>query len=208
MTFAGFFGLEQRRDHPQGQVEGTASKVAYEIQRRSRGLIVPADAVQRAGQSDVVEIMSGGLRQGTFLSPAGDAAINEARVAPRAVVGPKAQSLGDAGPEAFDQGIGLFDKPQHQPRAFRVFEIHGHRTPGATQEIELARHADPQARGLDAVDGQHVSPQFGQQHAAHRTWSYAGQFDHFVTVKRSHGIGSLSVRATRLIGELSNLHIA
>ncbi len=70
----------------------------------------PAEVRERAGERDVVDVVAGGLRVRAVLTPARHPAVDELRVAGEARVGPDPESLGDAGPEALDERVGLLDE--------------------------------------------------------------------------------------------------
>ena len=58
--------------------------------------------------------MPGRLRQRPVLTPAGDAAVDEAGVAREAIVGAEPEPLGDARPEPLDQRVGALDEAPRQ----------------------------------------------------------------------------------------------
>ena len=87
-------------------------------------------ACERAGERDVVEIVTGGLRERTVLAPARHAPEHEPRIAREADVGTEAESLHHAGPEALDQRVGLLDEAQHHLDAGGTLEIHARRCAG------------------------------------------------------------------------------
>ena len=64
---------------------------------------VLAQAVQGAGDADVVEVVAGRLGQRPGLSPAGHPAVDQPRVAGPAVLGAEPETLGGAGAQALDQ---------------------------------------------------------------------------------------------------------
>jgi hypothetical protein len=70
----------------------------HQVERGDGHLAAPTDRHERAGERDVVDIVSGGLRERTVLPPAGDPPVDEARVARAADVGAKPEALHDAGP--------------------------------------------------------------------------------------------------------------
>ena len=80
LAHAGLLRLEQRAYHAEGQEHATAAEIADQVQRRHRRLTLPADAMQDAGQRDVVDVMAGALRQRTVLPESGHAAEHQLRV--------------------------------------------------------------------------------------------------------------------------------
>ncbi|QND97732.1 hypothetical protein SY91_05188 [Burkholderia cenocepacia] len=65
---------------------------------------------QQPGQRDVVQVVPGRGCQRSILAPAGHAPVDQLRIAARANVGPEAEPLHHAGPQALDQRIGLRDQ--------------------------------------------------------------------------------------------------
>ena len=92
---------------------------------------------ERAGERDVVDVVAGGLRHRTVLAPAGHAAVDELRVAGEARVGAEAEPLGDAGPEALDQRVGLLDEREHRLDAVGLLQVDADRAPAAVQDLEV-----------------------------------------------------------------------
>ncbi len=72
--------LEQRADHAEREQQTAATEIAHEIQRRRRRLAAPADRIERARERDVVDVVTGGLRERPRLPEAGHAAVDEPRV--------------------------------------------------------------------------------------------------------------------------------
>ena len=107
-------GLQQGANHPESEVHAAAAEVANEVERQNRGLALPADVVQGAGQRDVVDVVtsSGGVR--TLLAPAGHPAVDQSRVAGQTVLRPDPESLGHAGAEPLQHRVGSVHKRQHR----------------------------------------------------------------------------------------------
>ncbi len=91
--------------------------------------------MESSGQCDVVDVVSGRVRQRPVLAPAGDAAVDEARIARETVGGAEPQPLGDPGTEPFDQPVGLVDETQGQRFSVRGFEIDRDRPAPAQQQV-------------------------------------------------------------------------
>ena len=105
--------FEHRAHHPVGEVHAAAPEVAHQVEGRHRGLALPADAVQRAGQRDVVQIMAGGRGVGAVLAPPGHPAVDQARVAGETVFRSDPEPLGHAGPEPLQQPVGSLHERKH-----------------------------------------------------------------------------------------------
>src|SRR6516162_7462472 len=136
--------FEDAADHTKSEIERAPAKVADKVQRRGGWLPVPAKGVYGTGKCDVVQIVPGGLRERALLAPAGDAAINEARVAREAILGAEAQPFGDSGAEPFDQRVGVFDETQSKRLAVRMFEVDRQAFPATQQQVipQWPRHSE------------------------------------------------------------------
>ena len=132
--------------------------------------------VEIAGERDVVDVVACGARQGPVLAPAREPPIGQARVAPEAHLGPQAQPLHDARPEALDEAVRLFKQPQHHLGCSRLFQVNGDRALAAPGEVECRLRIERQRPAL-AVHQHHVGAEVGQQHAAERPGADAGKFD-------------------------------
>ena len=89
--------------------------------------------MESAGHGDIVDIMPGHQPQRPILPPAGNTAINQPWITGEAFIGPKAQSLHNSGPTAFDQAIGLFNKLQQCAAISLGFQIKCYVHPSAQQ---------------------------------------------------------------------------
>ena len=97
--------------------EPTAAEVADEVDRRHRWAAGGADVREHAGERDVVDVVADVVGERPFLTPAGHAAVDEARVAVERDVRADAEPFGDAGPEALDQHVrGLAERAARSPR--------------------------------------------------------------------------------------------
>ena len=135
----------------------------------------PADHAERAGDGDVVNVVPGGERERPVLAPAGHAAEDEAGVALRARLRAEAEPLGDAGPEALDQHVGLVGQPEQQVDRRRVLEVQADRAAPAAQRIERCLRL--RAASLSPVDSQDIGAEIGQDHAAEGRGRQAGDLD-------------------------------
>ena len=127
--------------------------------------------------------MAGGLRQRTFLAPAGHAAIDQARIARLHHVGPEPQSLHHARPKAFDQGVGIGQEVEHLRDRSLVLEIEFDDLAAAS------RHRFQVLPGADAIERHHLRAHVGQHHAGKGTGSDAGEFDDAKARQRAGGAG-------------------
>ncbi len=168
--------LPQRREHADEQEHRPAAEVADEVQRRHRPLAGPADRVQHAVERDVVDVVAGLLAARAVWPHPVIRRVDQPLVDLGAVLGAEAEALGDAGPEALDQHVGLGDQPQHQLAALVALEVRGHRPPVAQQVVAagLGRRSGPLAGPFDADD---VGAEVAEDHRGVRTGADAGQLD-------------------------------
>ena len=89
--------------------------------------------------------------------------------------GPEAQPLGDTGPIALDQHVGLGDQRQHLFTALVGLQVGRHRTPVAVHGLVAALRHSPGSAG--ALDAHHVGAEVGEDHRRVRSGADAGQFD-------------------------------
>ena len=96
---------------------------------------------ERAGERDVVDVVAGRVRERAVLAPAGHPPVDQPRVAGEALVGTEPEPLGDAGPEALDERVGLLDQPQHALDAVGVLQVDADRSgdPRSTSRVGFAR---------------------------------------------------------------------
>ena len=190
LALAGFLRLDDAREHAERQIERPAAEIADHAERDRRRLALAAHGVERAGQRDVVQVVARGIGERALLAPAGDAAVDEARIAREARVGPEPEALGDAGAKTFDQRVGALDELQHELDGFGPLQVELDRAAAAQQEVVFARPLQPEIGrrlSLDADDGR---AELGEQHRAHRARPDAGQLDDFGARQRSHDDGA------------------
>ena len=144
-------------------------------------------APRAPGDGDVVHVVAGHLGHGPVLAPARHAAVHEARVAGEARIGADAQALGDAGPEALDERVGLLDQRQHGLDALGVLQVDADRAAAAVHDVlrRVGRIATPHVAG--AVDAHDVGAHVGEHHRRERPRADAGDLDDSNSGERSHG---------------------
>ena len=134
---------------------------------------------QRAAQREIVEVVSRDLRERAVLPPAGHAAVDEPRIALRAVGGAEAKALHDAGPIALDQRVGRLDQRQRLLDRFRALEIERRRSvfPAAADSSESGRSGSPSGRLVRANDRDDLRAEVGEHAAGERTGPDALELD-------------------------------
>jgi len=112
------------------------------------------------------------------LSPACHPRVDELRVAGKAGLGTKAQSLHDAWPQRLNQGVGRRDEAQRRLDALRMLEIDCHGWSATAPNVGLwASELEAQTGRSGPVDADEIGAHVGKQRAAQWRWSYAGDLD-------------------------------
>ncbi len=138
-------------------------------------------AVQRAGERDVVDVVTGRQRERPRLAPARHAAENDLRIALEAHIGAEAQPLHHAGTKAFDHGVSLRDQLQRRLNRFRFLQIEHDGRTAAIGDFPFAGNAPALA-----IDADHFRAHVGQQHGRKRPRPDAREFDDFDALQRTH----------------------
>ena len=176
--------LQQCARHAEREEHAPATEIANHVQRRHGALAFAGEAVQRAGERDVVDVVPRGLRQRPVLAPARHAPEDETGVAREALVGTQAETLHHAGPEALDERVGLLDEPEHGGDPVGMLEVDGHRAPAAVQHV-ARRVTSTRSR---AVDPHHVGAHVGEHHGGEGARPDTRHLDHAEATQRSHGV--------------------
>ena len=95
----------ERSQDPHQQEHRPAAVVGHQVQRGIR-TIGRADGRQVSRNRQIVDVMSGGRRQGPRLSPAGHAPVDERRIAGETFLGSEAEAFGHSRTVTFDQNVG------------------------------------------------------------------------------------------------------
>ena len=169
LTAARTSAVDQCRHHAHGDERASARVVAEEVQRRHGRPVRIAHGMQGTAERDVVDVVTGPLGEWPALSPSGDVRIDQARVALLAHLRAEAEALGDTGPHAFQQHIGLFDELQRERQALWFFQIECDAALPAPARIGGLWHRNH--HGLGPVDDGHFAAEVGQQHGGVRTGS-------------------------------------
>ena len=166
--------FEQCGEDPRDEEHRAAAEVGDQVERRHRRAAGRADARQRPGDGQVVDVVPGAGREWPGLSPAGHPGVDERRVALRAGLWPDAKPLGDTRAERLDQDVRALDHAQHGLGARRGAEVNRERGTAPVQHLRSRRCEDLPAGALDA---RHVGTEVGQQHARELDRADAGEFD-------------------------------
>ena len=147
------------------------------------GLLALAPEVpERAAERDVVDVVAGHRRVGTVLTPSGHATEDEAGVALEADIGPEAEALDHAGPEALDETVGRLHQRQERLEPVGVLEVDADRAPAPVEDLLGRGRRVTAEHRLGAVDAQDLGAHVGQHHGAERSGADA---------RRSPGCGVL-----------------
>jgi len=153
-----FLASSSAASTPTTRVERAAAEIADQIERRHRPFL-RADRRERAGDGDIIDVMAGRLRQRAFLTPAGHAAIDEARVARLHHVRPQPKPLHHARAKAFDQRVGVGKQIEHLRDGSPVLEVEfDDLAPAPGHRFEILLRAD-------AVERHHLRAHVRQHHA-------------------------------------------
>ena len=142
--------------------------------------------MQGTGQGDVVDVVTGRVRQRPILPPARHASVDQLRVPRHAVIRAQAQALGHAGPEAFEQRIRRLRQPQHRLHALGLFQIHTDGAPVAGKNIPRGTCPRPHA-----IHADHLRAHIRKHHPAEGPRTDTGQFDDAISMKWSHALPPL-----------------
>src|SRR3546814_3037243 len=85
--------LEQRSDDTKGEKHRAPTKISDKIEGRNGSPPRLADCIERAGQSDIVYVVTGDMGEWPLLSPARHASVDQPRVAPQKHVDRKSTRL-------------------------------------------------------------------------------------------------------------------
>lgn len=158
------------RKDAEGEQHRAAAEIADQVERRRRRLAGSADRRQRAGQRDIVDVVSRRPGQRPGLAPAGDPAEYQRGIAFEDHLGPQAQPLHGAGPEALDQHIGMVEDVEAGCAVFIPANVERQRRAAAIDD-----RVGP-AIAARAVYADHLRAQIGQQHRAMRSGADADEF--------------------------------
>ncbi|ONH31737.1 hypothetical protein BL253_08765 [Pseudofrankia asymbiotica] len=175
--------LPQCGEDADEQEKRSATVVTDQVQRRHRAVAARADRVQDASQAEVVDVVSGGLRQGAVLPPTGDPPIDQARVQAQAVVRAQAEPFGHSRAEPLDEHVRLGHQAQHASAAVRRLQVGVQDAPPSKSGVTGCDPARPgRARALDA---DHVGAEVGQDHRGVRSGPDTRQLHHAQAAERS-----------------------
>ena len=137
-------------------------------------------------------------RERTVLAPAGHACVHQPRIAFATRVGADAEPFRDAGPESFEQHVGLLAQLQHDLGAAFVLQVD---TDAAAAPVDhrIGRHESRNVRtGCHvggAVESQHLRAHVGKQHPRELHGPDIGQLDDANACEGpGRGHGSLNTR--------------
>ena len=114
--------MDERRQNPHQQEHRPSAVVGDQVQRGIR-TVGRSDGRKVPGNRQIVDVVPGGRRQRSRLSPAGHAAVDEGRVASETFLGSQAEAFGHSGPVTFDQDVGGGCEAENHLDSRRLFEI-------------------------------------------------------------------------------------
>ena len=184
LALAGASALEKRGDDAEGEQHAAAAEIADQVERRRRAPALFADRVQGGGQRDVVDVVTGRMREGSGLPPAGHAPVDERGIALEADVRTEAQAFHDARAKALDQHVVALHQPENRFHAVGILQVHRDALAAPRQHVGPGRL--PAGR-TGPVDAHHLGAHIRQHHAAERSGPDALQFDDSKPREWSHG---------------------
>jgi hypothetical protein len=166
LTIAGLPRLEHAGEDANRHEHPAASIIADQVERRCRLATSASDRLQHASGGDVVDVVTGGSRIWTVLTPASAARVHETWIYSQARLWSDTESFGYSRSKSFDQGIGRLDQPKYHGRPPVRVQVHTHRQAVATKQ---------EVRGLAAlgrlrpIDAEHRGPEVSKEHP--RKWT-------------------------------------
>ena len=167
--------LEERGEDADDEVGRAAAEVAEQVAREVRPVAVLAEAVEGAGDPDVVHVVARGLAPRPVLAPARHPADDQPLVAGVAGVRPEPEPLHRARAHPLDEHVGPLDEVEHGLDRLRPLEVERDARPAAVEHVGPPAGEHPAAR---PVDPHHVGAEVGQQHARVRPGPDARHLDH------------------------------
>ena len=169
--------VEQCADDAESEAE-RAGCVANDRRRHDRPFAAVCRERQQPAQRHIVQVVAGRLRQRPALPPAGDAAVDQPRVARRAVGRAEAQALHRTGPQAFDQGVASVDQAQRLRCVGAVFQVERQDILAAAQRaVRGAAELFVDGAGLRPGDDGDRGAHVGQHPASQRARADALEFE-------------------------------
>ncbi len=166
LALAGACCLEHGRQQTHREIQRAAAKITHQVERQRRRPVRVTDTAERAAQRDVVGIVAGGVCQRAILSPARHAPVDQPFVSRHAGFGTQPELLHDAGPEAFENGVGDIAQSQDQVDAGLALEIHEQAGTTPVHQVVLLRNLGRRFPVGWPLDPDDVRTHVGQQHAA------------------------------------------
>ena len=187
--------LEHPGEHAEREQHGAAGKVAEQAQRGRRRSIGGAHGLERAGQRDVVDVVSRGHGQGAVTAPPGHPGVDQGRIHHVAVGRSYPETLHDARSKALDEHVGVRSQRQEHRHTLGVLEVDPHGAPPAVQGLRgtgavgrLIAHpghhiSEPGGRIVPRrracpFDPDHVRTEVGEHHRRKRRRSHTGDLEH------------------------------
>ncbi len=187
--------LEQGCEDAKHQEHRTTAEIRHQVQGRHRRFVGPADGVQGPRESQVVDIVAGGVCEGTCLSPAGDPAVYQAGIRAQADVRAETQPLHDARAESFDQHIRAVQQLVRRREAFDLAQVQRHRA------LVASVHVGGLGLRRTTIHGHDVSAEVGQQLADQGPGADAAEFDDAQRCQRAVHLSPFRVRRVRGRGQ-------
>ena len=143
-----------------------------------RGLSYAADRRERAGDRDVVDVVSGAVRERAGLTPPRHPRIDEPRIPLQHRVGAEPEALHYARPAAFDHDVDSLGELEAARAPLVLAEVDGDRAEhGVDDRVRIAVAAR-------AIDPEHLRSEVRQQHGGVRAGTDPREFHDAYTRQR------------------------
>jgi hypothetical protein len=126
LTCAGLFTFQKCSAYPERDQESATSEITHQVRWGLRWAFGLSEHVERSGSRDVPDVVARSTSKGSGLAPTCHPGIDQARIARMTDVGTESETLGYAGPEAFEQDICDLDQLKQCVTASRMLEIQQH----------------------------------------------------------------------------------
>ena len=110
------------------------------------------------------------------------------------------QSLGDTGPVALEEHVGLLDEREGRRETVGMLEVEGDGGAAAAQQVGLGRQRDGQRALTGPVDSDDVGAEVGEQHRREGRGADAGELDDADAGKGSRARGRCALGVRHALG--------
>ena len=174
----------EQTDH---QIERAAAEIGDKIERRRRRPVGIAQAMQRARQGEIVDVVARLLRHRSLLPPARHPCVDQRRgLIAMADIRTEPEPFHHRSGETLSIRASAFaTRSSTADDRLRLLEVERNRTLVTIVEVEARRLVRLDARLGDAVDPQHVGAEVAQQRSGERRGADPAHLDDAKAIQRS-----------------------